>query len=162
MTTCDPAAYLDAYTFIKMALYRRLARIFGPEYVYYKFKDPALLAVIQAFVSPENGQSAQKVTDLLDRIDHEAPQRKYLVEETIARFQPRVVVNMAADDDDVGGLIQRMHKVSQLMLSMDLKCAGTIPVDRNVAKSAQDLQPEIARHPDGDLAKVVAKISDQI
>ena len=31
LTTCDPASYLDAYNFIKVALFRKLNRIFGPE-----------------------------------------------------------------------------------------------------------------------------------
>ena len=42
MTTCDPASYLDAYNFIKTALYRKLNRLFGPESKYKAQKDQAL------------------------------------------------------------------------------------------------------------------------
>lgn len=39
MTTCDPASYLDAYNFIKVALYRKLNRLFGPESTLTNRKD---------------------------------------------------------------------------------------------------------------------------
>ncbi len=162
MTSLDPAAYLDAYTFIKMALYRRLARLFGPEHIYAKFKDEALQAVIHDFVSPNNRQTPQKISDLMEHIEKEAPQRKYLVEETIDRFRPQLVVNMADNEDDVASLVHRMQKVSRRMLSIEVKCAGSIPSDHQVAKSAHDLKPETARHPDGEFARVIADILDSI
>lgn len=158
MTSCDPAAYLDAYTFIKMALYRRLARIFGPEHTYAKHKDEALLSVIQDFISPDDSQAPQRITDLMDLIDAQAPQRKYLVEETIDRFNPRLVVNMADSEEHVTGVILRMQKVSQRMLSIDIECAGRIPTDDAIAQSAHDLKPELARHPKGRFARNIAEI----
>ncbi len=152
MTTCDPAAYLDAYTFIKMALYRRLARLFGVESVYRKFKDEELQAVIQAFVSQNGPDTQRHITDLMDQISKYAPQRKYLVQEAIAGFQPNLIVNMVENKEEANALIHRMQAVSERMLSVHIDCLGTIPADRQIAKSTHDLTPEVALHPNGVMA----------
>jgi flagellar biosynthesis protein FlhG len=52
MTTCEPASYLDAYNFIKMALLRKLNRIFGPESDFRHQRDPELENIIKAATSP--------------------------------------------------------------------------------------------------------------
>jgi flagellar biosynthesis protein FlhG len=158
MTTCDPAAYLDAYTFIKMALYRRLVRLFGAESVFHKFKDEQLQAVINGFVAPNDNNDARYISDLLTQIEAQAPQRSYLVREAIAGFQPHLVVNMTQNRAEVNSLIQRMQLVSQRMLNMRIECAGSIPSDRLIAKSAHDLKPEVASHPNGELARRIAQI----
>lgn len=158
MTTCDPAAYLDAYTFIKMALYRRLARLFSAESIYRKFKDEELLAIIKAFVSPNGSNDARYISDLLSQIEQQAPLRSYLVQEAIAGFQPHLVVNMTESKEEVHNLIKRIQSVSQRMLEIKIDCAGSIPSDRLVAKSAHDLKPEVALHPNGELARRIAQI----
>ncbi len=162
MTTCDPAAYLDAYTFIKMALYRRLTRLFGNESKFRKFKDEALLAVIKAFVSPNGDAEPRLISDLLRQIETQTPQRSYLVKQAIAEFHPHLVVNMSENKDEVDSLVKRIRKVSQRILNIPIACAGSIPWDRLVAKSAHDLKPEVALHPNGEMARRIAQILRQI
>lgn len=155
MTTCDPAAYLDAYTFIKMALYRRLARLFGAESAYRKFKDEDLQAVIQSFVSRNGSDSTRYITDLLEQISKYAPKRKYLVEEAISAFKPNLVVNMVENEDEAQALVHRMKAVSERMLSIHIDCVGTIPADRGIAQSAHDLKPAVALDPKGIMAECI-------
>jgi len=52
MTTSEPAAYLEAYAFIKVALYRKLARMFGPESFYAGPGDPVLRRLIRKAGKP--------------------------------------------------------------------------------------------------------------
>ncbi len=158
MTTCDPAAYLDAYTFIKMALYRRLVRLFGSESSYRKFKDPALTALIRDFVEPDQTESPQKISDLLDRIRAHVPHRHYLVEAAIQQFRPHLVVNMADNQEEVRTLVKRMQKVSQRVLSIQLQLGGTIPTDPSIARSAHDLKPEVDLSPFGLLSRSIRHI----
>ena len=158
MTTCDPAAYLDAYTFIKLGLYRRLLRLFGAESIYRKFKDEEMQAIIKTFVSPNGSNDARYISDLLTQIERQAPQRSYLVKETIDGFKPHLVVNMSESKEEVDNLIKRMQQVSQRMLNITIDFAGSIPSDRLVAKSAHDLKPEVALHPNGELARRIAQI----
>jgi flagellar biosynthesis protein FlhG len=158
LTTCDPAAYLDAYTFIKMALYRRLARLFGAESVYRRFKDERLQNIIRWFVGPSDARSPRYVTDLLNRISLHAPEGRELVERAVADFQPRLIVNMVQSKREVGDLIQRMQTVSQRMLSVPIECAAKLAVDPDIARSTHDLIPEVARHPDGAMARCIAEM----
>jgi flagellar biosynthesis protein FlhG len=163
LTTCDPAAYLDAYTFIKMALYRRLARLFGAESYYRRFKDEELQSVIKAFVSPNGGPGTPRyVTDLFNQISLHAPQGRELVERAVSEFQPKLIVNMAQNSKEVRELIQRMQTVALKMLSVPVDCVATLATDPNVAKSTHDLVPEVARHPDGAMAECISKMLDRL
>jgi len=162
MTTCDPAAYLDAYTFIKMALYRRLARLFGSESIYRKIKDADLQALIQRFVAPQQSDTPAKVTDLMVQIQDHAPRRGYIVEQALQGFGPQLVVNLVDSQEEVKNLVLRMQKVAQRMLSTQVQLAGTIYRDRNVARSAHDLKPEVGLHPNGILARNIRQIMTTI
>jgi flagellar biosynthesis protein FlhG len=162
LTTCDPAAYLDAYTFIKMALYRRLARLFGAESVYRHFKDERLQGVIRSFVGPTDARSARHVTDLLNQISLHAPEGRELVERAVAEFQPKLIVNMVQSNREVTDLIQRMQAVSMRMLSVPIECVGKLAVDPDIARSTHDLIPEVARHPDGAMAQCIAEMLQRL
>jgi flagellar biosynthesis protein FlhG len=158
LTTCDPAAYLDAYTFIKMALYRRLARLFGAESIYRRFKDEQLQEIIRSFITPSDARSPRYVSDLLHRISRHAPEGRELVQQVVAEFRPKLMVNMVQNNREVSDLIQRMGSVSLRMLSVPVECIGTLAVDSAIAKSTHDLVPEVARHPDGAMAQCIAQM----
>ena len=158
LTTCDPAAYLDAYTFIKMALYRRLVRLFGPESIYRRFRDNTLAALIRGFVSPDSTEPPGRIAELLEQTRCEAPERHHLVETAVRDYRPRLVVNMADNGDDVQALVQRMQKVSQRILSVRVELAGTIPTSADIARSARDLKPEVGRNPYGTFARAIRQI----
>jgi flagellar biosynthesis protein FlhG len=162
LTTCDPAAYLDAYTFIKMALYRRLARLFGAESAYRRFKDEALQDVIRSFVSPSDARRPRYVSDLLHQISRHAPEGRELVRRAVAEFQPKLMVNMVQSEHEVNDLIRRMQAVSLRMLSVPVECIGTLAADPAVAQSTHDLVPEVARHPDGAMAQCITAILQQL
>ena len=158
LTTCDPAAYLDAYTFIKMALYRRLVRLFGPESIYRRFRDQGLMSLIKAFVEPDQTESPRKISELLDQTRIQVPHCQNLVETAITQYQPHLVVNMADDPNEVQDLVQRMQKVSQRVLSIQIPLAATIPTHGGIARSAHDLKPEVDRNPYGVMARAIRRI----
>lgn len=162
MTTCDPASYLDAYTFIKLSLYRRLARLFGSESKYRKFKDEELQRFIQRFVAPDQRHPPGKISDLMDQIQAQFPSRYYLVENALQGFSPRLVVNLADVQEEVRQVVTRMQKVADNMLSTRLHLAGTIFSDRNIARSTRDLKPEVESHPKGLLARAIGQIVRQV
>jgi flagellar biosynthesis protein FlhG len=158
ITTCDPAAYLDAYTFIKMALYRKLVRLFGPESEFRKLKDPTLMAVIADFLDCDQSDKPLKISDLLTTVGEQVPQRLDLVQAAVDQFQPRLVVNMASQPEEAREVVRRMQKVSQRILSVDVLLAGTIMPDPRIARSAHDLKPEVHLNPYGPLARSIRQI----
>ncbi|MBR9979555.1 MAG: P-loop NTPase [Desulfatitalea sp.] len=166
MTSCDPASYLDAYTFVKMALHRRLTRLFGPENRQTAdHKDLELLSLLNQFVGPDamaNGDKGSKITDLLDAVRETVPAGLPLVSRAIERFQPHLLVNMATDTDSAGELVQRFRKVARRMLSIDVPSLDHIPTATEIARSTRDLIPEAARNPDGALVQHLARIVNQL
>lgn len=158
MTTCDPASYLDAYTFIKMALYRRLMRLFGPESAYCRFRDNQLLAIIREFCEAKQTEEPRKISDLLDQVQYLAPQSYPLIQTVIQHFQPYLVVNKADSATAVKDLVQRLQKVTQRILSAKVSLAGIIPTHSDIARSALDLKPEVGQHPYGIFARSIRDI----
>ena len=162
LTSCDPTSYLDAYSFIKASLYRRLTRLFGPESLYRKQKNTNLLSLIDDFVSKSGGNGGSYVTDLIENVGREVPEALDLTLEVLNGFKPNVVVNMTSGDSDVGAIVGRLQKVSAKMLSIDIRFLTSIPLDDNVKRSANDLVPELARNTDGILSDRIQQVAVQI
>ena len=80
LTTCDPASYLDAYNFIKVALFRRLNRIFGPESDLRKHQDSELLWHIKEVTMSNNGNKGKVIQDLVERVKSQLPEKISLIE----------------------------------------------------------------------------------
>jgi flagellar biosynthesis protein FlhG len=158
MTTCDPAAYLDAYTFIKMALYRRLMRLFGPESDFRRFRNRTLEALIRDFVDQDQTEKPRQIADLLSMVQDQVPQRHYLVATAVEQFKPRLVVNMAGQSEEAREVVRRMQKVARRILSVDVQLAATIMADPRIARSAHDLKPEVHLNPYGPLARSIRQI----
>ncbi len=158
ITTCDPASYLDAYTFIKMALYRRLTRLFGPESAWHKLKDEAVKNIINDFVNQPAITNGHRVTELIDRIQNETPAKAYLIEQSVKSFHPHLLVNMSRSDSETLDLVHRLRKVAQKMLSIRVDFAGAVAEDPKVAQSAHDLVPEVVSNPNGMLAGYLERL----
>lgn len=167
ITSCDPAAYLDAYTFVKMALHRRLTRLFGPESKAYADapRDPRLISLLNNYVGPEaksNGAKGAKIDDLLAAVAATVPEGLPLVERAVGDFQPLLLVNMAADTESAEAVVQRFQKVARRMLSVQVPYLTHIPAADEIARSTRDLVPEVARHPEGMLAQNLALIEERL
>ena len=162
LTTCDPASYLSAYNFIKVALYRKLSRVFGPESEFRSQKDRALERLIKEvtlFVTTNGGRLIEK---LMERINEEQPRNLSLIEKVLETFQPKIVVNMIRNDSDVMGVVTRIQDVSQRMLSIQTGYLGGIPYQSEIKRSAQDLVPVVARYPKGDLSEILSHMIDKM
>jgi flagellar biosynthesis protein FlhG len=162
LTTCDPASYLDAYNFIKMALYRKLTRLFGPESNVRHPSDPALIHRIQEFVHAGSSGAALRIDQFLEQVKaHHPPQHAWMLD-LIREFRPLAVINMPAETADAAQLAERLQKVSRRMLSIKLTYLGSIPFEKEIQQCALDLIPHVARRPDGTLANFFRRILPQL
>lgn len=158
LTTCEPASYLDAYGFIKMALHRRLTRLFGAESEYRKFRDPDVERMIREFVFANTSSNGNEISHLVDRMAESAPTHHRLVKELLDDFRPGTVVTMVREQDHVDELVSRLDRVSKKMLSIELNHFGGVPYTEGIQKSARDLVPHVAKSPDGDFARALRRI----
>jgi flagellar biosynthesis protein FlhG len=153
MTTCDPVSYLDAYTFIKMSLFRKLSRLFGNESEHRKERDQALTRLIDDFLLSSNSKQPRYIEDLLATIASERPDKLDFITNIISAFQPKILINMADERSNAPALAQRLKKVSHKVLSIDAQFIGTLPFSREIQTSAQRLVPHVAHYPQGEMAE---------
>ncbi len=151
LTTCDPASYLDAYNFIKLSLYRKLTRIFGPEHHTTAQRDPTLLACIEKFINSGLSGAGQKMEFLLSEISRHHPNHLPFIEEILQQLKPYLVINMVNDLHDAEQLADRLKKVSHSMLSLDLDYLGTIALADEIKQCTLELVPHVVRYPNGIL-----------
>jgi len=162
LTTCDPTSYLDAYSFIKIALYRKLARLFGPESPHRKLIPSELVPLFREFAIAAAGKNGDALNQLRARILSAAPAFHPHLERIIAEFSPYILINMVPEPSEAFSLIERLKQVTRKMLSIQIRFLGSIPFDRDIQMSVRDLTPEVSHHPSGLLARKIKRITDRI
>jgi flagellar biosynthesis protein FlhG len=162
LTTCDPASYLDAYNFIKVALYRKLNRLFGPESGFMARKDTDLQRLIREATVSSNGNKVESIARLIERVRKQQPRNLFLINRVLKAFGPGLVVNMIADDSNVMEVVNRIQEVSRKMLSIQVGYLGGLPDQPEVKNSAKDLVPVVARYPNGILSQELEHIIDKV
>ncbi len=162
MTTCDPASCLDAYSFIKVALYRRLNRLFGPESTFRARKDIDLMKLIHEATMSPNGSNVKNIEELMERVKKQQSQSLSLVSEAISTFSPYLIVNRVTHNSNVTRVVERIQEVSRKMLSVEVGYLGSLPYQSEIESSAMDLVPIVARYPEGDLAKRMSGIMERL
>jgi flagellar biosynthesis protein FlhG len=162
VTTCDPASYLKAYNFIKVALYRKLNRIFGPESEYHEIKDPGLKDLIQAFTLSLNGTKGSTIPDFLALVKEKHPRHLSFIRQAIDSYRPCLVVNEVTDQCNVAEVVERIKVVSEKMLSLNVDHIGSLPHQQEIEASARELVPVVVRHPFGMAARRTRMIANRL
>ncbi len=155
LTTCEPAAYLNAYSLIKMALYRKMLRIFGPESPYRNRKDSDLSAIIQEFIDSKNGSSAKPVKALIEQVKTQQPENLATLQMLIESFAPHIILGMTDEQSMQEKVVRRIQEVSQKMLGIQVGYLGCIPYLPEIKNSVQELVPVVAKDPQGAFAKCI-------
>jgi flagellar biosynthesis protein FlhG len=156
VTTCEPAAYLEAYNFIKVGLLRRLNRLFGEENSDGGKKNLDLQQLIHDATMSTNGAKAKNIPALLERVKIRHPDYLPLLQKAVESYQPCLVVNQVTDVQDVAPIVKRIQDVSRKMLAIRVRYLGILPYLEAVKKSTLDLVPEVARNSRGVLAQRMA------
>jgi flagellar biosynthesis protein FlhG len=158
LTTCDPASYLEAYNFLKVALYRKLNRIFGAESAFHGKKDQELMDLINDFTYATFHSKKKTVQDLLALIDEKQPWNLSMVKEIISTYRPYIVVNRVTDQCNVNEVVERIQLVSQKILSVNVEYIGSFPYEEKIEMSVRELVPVVAKYPQGILARKTRQI----
>ncbi len=159
LTTCEPASYMDAYGFIKLALQRQLTRLFGAESTCRRERDRQLEQLIRAFFMSGGSSGGGHLSELLERIESQHPDKERFVKGVVDGFCPSIIVSMARTQEQTDELVARLNGVSRRILSIDLNCLGHLPFDERVQQSANDLVPYVFKTPKGSFAKALRRIA---
>jgi flagellar biosynthesis protein FlhG len=158
VTTCEPAAYLEAYNFIKVGLLRRLNRLFGGESADAGKRNHALQELIHEATMSPNGAKAKDIPALLARVREHHADYLPALQKAIDTYQPCLVVNKVTDVEDVAPIVKRIQDVSRKMLAINIRYLGPLPYLDEVKRSSLELVPEVARNTRGILARRMASM----
>ncbi|HVO66730.1 MAG TPA: P-loop NTPase [Syntrophales bacterium] len=153
LTTCDPASYLEAYNFLKVALYRKLYRIFGTESEFNERKNSELEYLIQEFILRKPQSSIKTIQNLLALVKEKHPSHLSLINEVVSTYHPNLAINRVTDQCNVNEVVERIKLISKKMLSVNVKYLGSIPYQPEIEVSVRELIPVVAKYPQGVLAK---------
>jgi len=148
MTTCDPASYLDAYSFIKVAIYRKLNRLYGVENRMSDKKDITLQRLINETILPKNNSRPGNIEQLIKRAKKEHPLALQTIQKVLSTFTPQLLVNKVTNDSEAIDPVQRIQKVSRKKLGIDVDYLCAIPYQSQIKKSAKTLVPWVSNKTD--------------
>ncbi|MCK5310887.1 MAG: AAA family ATPase [Desulfobacteraceae bacterium] len=158
MTTCDPASYLDAYSFIKVALYRKLNRLFGSESGFTGEADHVLKNIIHEATMSRNNPLVKDIDELIQRVKNEHPSSISLINKALSDFTPQIIVNKITDEKAALQPVNRIQEVSRKKLSINVGHLCSLPFQREIEESARTLIPWVYKAPNGTLAKKIDHI----
>lgn len=162
LTTCDPASYLEAYNFIKVALFRKLSRLFGAESELREQKDIPLEKLIEEFTQSPNDSRFKRIDQLMAEVSRKNAHRVNLLQEVISGFNPRLLVNRVSSQCDAPQVVKRLQDVSRKMLSIDLRYLGSLPQQAEIEASTRDLVPMMTSHPHSMFAQTMQVLTNSL
>ncbi len=162
LTTCDPASYLDAYNFIKVALFRKLGRIFGAESEVSDRKDIQLEELIATFTKSPGDSQFTRIDQFMTEVHKNYPQHVGLLQSVISDFKPRILVNRVSNRCDASRVVKRLQDVSKKILSINLPYLGSLPQQAEIEASARNLIPMMTSHPHGMFAQTMQVLTNSL
>jgi flagellar biosynthesis protein FlhG len=132
----EPHAKIDAYAFVKSAIYRRLMRIFAD--------SREIQGVIAAF--SQAGGKALKIRDLIRALKDKGRETGALAEKAVADFRPRFIMNRVRRKAHVEDA-RRFVDLVRDYLGVDMLYAGHVDEDARVLEACERMRPFLIEHP---------------
>ena len=162
MTTSEPAAYLEAYAFIKVALYRKLTRIFGPESFYQGPGDPALRRLIQEAIAAVSSDGPSSIAHLRTRIREEARSGLGILDSVLSQFSPYILVNKLRENESGLSPVRRIQDVSAKTLTVNVRHLGNLPLEPGLETSARTLTPFVTTPASASYQNMLAGLTQHL
>ncbi len=132
----EPHAKIDAYTFIKSAVYRRLMRMFSG----YREVQELITTFAQA------GGKALKIRDLIRAFRERDQEAGMRAEQAVAEFRPRFIMNRVRRKVHVDDA-RRFVDLVRDYLGVDMTYVGHIEEDGQVVDSCERMRPFLIEYP---------------
>lgn len=151
--TPETTSVLNAYEFIKAALYRLLYQSFkrGSE----ERKD------MDDFIHQRLETSDADFNVLINQLEQYNPESAELCNQKINRFYPRVILNMALNQADIqlGG---KLRFICRKNLNIELEYLGILPMDQLVGQAAKQRVPVYMQDSNCPFSRGIRKIAHQL
>ncbi len=137
VTVPETTAILNAYSFLKTALYRASYRMFPP-----RSEERSL---IHEFFRHRLEGSGNSLFSLADRLGEISPEGAENIKKMIKYFYPGVIINMGRTSED-RELGRKLRLVSRKNLGISLEYMGYLPYESGVSRSIIDRKPYVIDH----------------
>jgi len=153
VTMPEPTAVLNAYSFLKTALFRALFRSFPA-------KSPERRMIVD-FVSRKIEGTGESFLTLERRLAEAHPATAGAAAEQLARLYPRVVLNMGRSNRDLA-IGAKLRDITSRNLGIGMEYIGFAPRDEAVPRSIAERRPVLLGHPEAAYCSVVRSIARRI
>ncbi len=153
ITTPETTAILNAYSFLKTALFRLIYRSFpvrGTE-----------RGEILRFMGTKIEGTGLSFSNLIDTLDHINPESADLARTHIERFFPRVVLNMGKSSRDLS-LGGKLREIARKNIGIEMEYIGYIGWDDIVSRSIFERIPTAASYPATEFSRSIDLVSQRI
>ncbi len=130
VTTPMPTSVQNAYTFLKMALHRRVLTLFADE--------PGLRSEIASAL--EDGSGTRSMVELVDHIKTVDEAASWKIIKTLVESRYRLIVNMASEMDGQR-IANALAGLAYQFLRLKLPCFGTVGASTEIEQSVRKMQP---------------------
>ncbi|MBN1673283.1 MAG: tetratricopeptide repeat protein [Kiritimatiellae bacterium] len=151
VTLPEPTAVLNAYEFLKNAVFRILTRRFG--------RKKQVLNIINAFkTAPDKvkGDTLSTLADLVKETDEAAGQQ---IREIAASFRPALIINQNPTTTCILG--DSLVDICRNYLDVSLYYLGSIPYDEAVQKASLRMKPFVLDWPASEPSKAIRVITQK-
>ena len=132
----EPQAKIDAYAFVKNAVYRRLLLAFG--------KNTILKELILNFGN--NGHRALKIRDLVNLIGEHAPEYGDEARKLVETFRPKLILNKVRKKSQMEDA-ERFTFLVREYLNVEIDYLGHIENDERVVDACENMRPFLLEEP---------------
>lgn len=137
----EPQAKIDAYAFVKNAVYRRLLLAFG--------QNTILKDLILSFGN--NGHRALKIRDLVNLIGDHAPDYGDEARNLVDQFRPKFIMNKVRKKSQLDDA-QRFVTLVREYLSVNIDYLGHMEYDERVVDACENMRPFLLENPTSKVA----------
>ncbi|MDF2576987.1 MAG: Cobyrinic acid ac-diamide synthase [Chlamydiales bacterium] len=153
VTTPEPTAIINAYEFLKNAIYRVLSRMFRDHQV--------INQLLQQSIDPKNPLNIATIADLTKAIAQIDPWAAENIREVCEDLCLHVVFNQSRQLSDVQ-LGLKLYEIVQKHLGIELNYAGVIFHNQEVSDAVFKMCPISVHNPDSITAHTLKRISVSI
>jgi flagellar biosynthesis protein FlhG len=149
----EATSILNAYSFLKTALFRLLLRSF-PE----KSQERKL---ILDFIANRIEGTASSYQDLVKSLADVSPESGARAESRIKGVFPKVILNLVHGRSDLP-VAGKLREMARKHLSMDVEYLGVLPWDDAVRQSVRARAPLLCGHPDSPFGRGIQRVADRL
>jgi len=149
VTTPEPMAIQEAFNFLKIALMRKLLRLFK--------NQPEIASLVDQDAFAEHMRLDITLHSLLKKIRGLDAASADAAEKLFASFRPSLILNMVHSQEEIKEGVALITAVEEL-LSIHLEFLGYIDYDDSVRKAVKELRPFMIDNPKSKASKSLARL----